>query len=265
MKISIMMLTMNRPIRLLMTCLSTIRSLESVNLEYSIVIVDQGSRSTGRIATEILSRLFEANVIYLPENVGMANGWALAIDFSQTADCYLLLEDDWFCLRNPSLLDPLLLFLSFPETWFCKLRNLSDVDNFGKHSPIHSPYNSPGYDYAYESVINKFGLPAYRISSEWTDFTFNPIFLSARALTWVRSRLENDETSNVPARSGENVIDRHWRSKKDADCLVVDGPFRHMGFYKMRYWFTLFPYYLSCVLVDVLRLSTKRIKRSKTS
>lgn len=255
-------LAWGRPIRTLLTISSLIMQRpEGLSLT-QIRIVDQGSRWPSRIVYRILEKLPEVSVVMLTENVGMSNGWKIALE-GGGGDLNLLLENDWFSLGSIEGVTAYLENVRNGFYKFMKLRSLSDIDNFGKISPVHSPYNLDGYEHVFRELSTS-RPKIYEVTSEGTDFTFNPILFGAATKSWLIRNLEDDMLSEDPKRSGESVVDSAWRTEVSGRCLVVDGPFRHTGFYGKHYWLTLFPFYIIHELRLLLRSATSSSNLSKT-
>lgn len=262
MAVRVVSLVRNRPIRSLMTIRAAVLALEKVAVSWDFKILDQASGPFTRFILRQLSKDGRISVVFLNKNIGMAQGWKLLIEDPHD-DLYLMLENDWFCVDSKALGVGIREIKSDSSLWIVKLRSLNDIDNFGKDSPFHSPYNVHGFEDKYESRFysQKVG---HIISSEWTDFTFNPILFESKVRELLLNSLADNPESQNRERSGESVIDAKWRDLRLARALVLDGDFYHTGFYDKSAWLTRFPFYVLTWLKSELQSFRSRMKSSTT-
>jgi hypothetical protein len=214
----------------------------------NVVVFDQNSNFFTR---SILRRLDKkgCTIIYSKQNVGMLQGWINLVD-SSSSEYLLLIENDWYCnARNSnwvtvaeSILD------GFSQISFVKLRQLDDVDNYGKGLLEHQPWTISKLGIrevdAYVERSTTSGSKFFEVYSSNTGFTFNPILIRRNKFLELIYGAVDDVNDKTPLRSGENVLDERWRSNVENVAAVYDGPFAHTGFHNPINYAILLPVYL---------------------
>lgn len=245
----ILCLSLNRPLHLWLTLSSLKLSFDDQELFYSNVIVfDQNSNFVTR---SILKRLSKkgCSIVHSKQNVGMLQGWIDLVNLS-SSKYLLLMENDWYCNAGNSnwVTDAESILDGFPQISFVKLRQLEDVDNYGKGYVEHQPWTISKLGirevdtYVERSTTN--GSKFFEVFSSNTGFTFNPILIRRHKFLELIYGAVDDVNDKTPLRSGENVLDGRWRSNLENVAAVYDGPFAHTGFHKPINYISLFPIYI---------------------
>jgi hypothetical protein len=84
----------------------------------------------------------------------------------------------------------------------------------------------------------------FKVSSEFTGFSLNPILIRRSFLLEILEGASDDSDDATPLRSGENVLDRRWRSNPKNFSASLDGPFRHIGFHNNHNYIWPMPRYI---------------------
>ena len=256
----VLCLSYNRPFHLWLTLRSLRVSLGDDYLPYSqITIFDQSSRFLTRI---VLSMFHKKGCILIKSknNVGMLEGWKKLVAQS-SSDTLLLIENDWFCNTSNAdwIKDAVSILDKFDKASFVKLRQIEDIDNYGKNLPEHQPWTIPIHDRqsglddahpCFYKEVSESGSEVFIVGSSNTGFTFNPILIRRQKFIELITGSADDVNDVTPLRSGENIIDQMWRSNSENIAAVIDGPFSHIGFHNPRNYVWPFPAY---ILLHVLR------------
>lgn len=253
-------ITWNRPILTAVTLYSLLVCFRQ-NTEGSppILVFDQNSKAPTQLALDVVTRR-NGRIIRSESNIGMLGAWSNLVDQAESEASYLLLlEDDWFCdSSNANWLEEARRILdSFPEVAFVKLRSLIDEDNYGIGLKEHQPWTVSAQEEMtpelFEKVSSPSGQEFFKVTSQFTGFTFNPILIRKSRLKSLIQGTNDDLSDPTPLRSGENVLDYRWRAEPLNVAAVIDGPFKHIGFHNRANFFRTLPRYVLRLLVRLTR------------
>lgn len=244
--VSIHCLSWNRPRLLELTLSSLFRNLRKTSIPYEVILLDQGSQAATQRVIGKYSRSID-HVISLSENVGMGEGWNQMADLS-IAPYILPLENDWWCAsRSPKWLsDAVSILEADGGVGFVKLRRLVDHDDCGFGLEEHSPWTTrpPRLD-RYQVCRNEWALNYLRVPSHSTSFTFNPVLMRRELREEFKINFRDESSADAILRTSEDSVDVLWRGQTTWEAAVLlNGPFRHSGFYGRRNRWILTPVYL---------------------
>ena len=252
-KVSILLISWNRPYCLWLTLKSITRSLYFSILrgDIEIVLLDQGSSNKATYKIIKVFNKFLAKLILLDKNIGIAEGWKLLSEHAGGA--YILnLENDWWCSTySDNWIWDALSIISIFDLPFIKLRALKDVNDFGYGFLDHAGWtHKNGTTKTYFKGIGKEFILAKK---QEISFSFNPQLHTQDFYHSLIPYLFEDKNSVNPKQSGENSPQMYWKNQTQHlySGTLCKGPFKHVGFYSLFHKLTLFPLYL---LYEVLIL-----------
>ncbi len=255
MTLSILILSWDRPRALELTMSSVIHSLRNSKIEKEIIILDQNS---GFKAKEIIAKWksqFDRTIL-LNENIGITQGWNEL--FNNSKGKYILpLENDWFCDAESDywLVSAIEILESNKKIGFVKLRKVNDKDDYGHQKLEHSPWTLGVKGKPYFTLLRlPNGAYYFTASPKNIGFTYNPILMSRTFREYIHDSFNDNLDDITPLRSGENEVDKFWRSQKEYfGATLKFGPFKHIGFHNLHDKLIIMPIYISKHFVRLAR------------
>lgn len=229
--VSINIVSYGRPYLLKLTLESLKRSLKDSDLKLEIILLDQKSDElTKYIIREHYN--FIDQVIYLDDNVGIAEAWNKMYEVSHGR--YILpIENDWFCnsINDNWLKDAISILSSDNSLAFIKLRKLHDRQ-LGYGNINVEPWTVTPFPKDIIDVRALDDKEFYVTESKYSCFTFNPILMKKNFRDEFSEYYKDDPNNKTPLRSGEDLPTRKWREQsKWKSATLLNGPFEHIGFY----------------------------------
>lgn len=248
--ISILILSWNRPVHLFLTLISLKRVLKASNLNFETIVLDQNSDYFPKLILKIFRF---SKIIYLKENVGMAEGWKLLFsNISSESKFVLQLENDWWCYNdNDDFLNSAIIALEKPNCAFVKLRKNYDFQagtNMLNKEP-QTLYPFPFHIFEISKVGEEYCLYS---NSDYSCFTFNPTLMKLEFRNELESHYMNNYEAEIELlRSGEDLPTKYWESQKKWVSGIISNPsFIHIGFHSRRYSFIKLPFFF---LIEIFK------------
>lgn len=244
-KVSIHILSWNRPLLLKMTLLSLMTSLKKSKVSYEVILLDQNSEEdTKKIIRDYAG--FIDKIVWLDKNIGMAAAWVKMYGISN-AEFVLPVENDWWCSSFSSnwLEDAVAVLEEEKNTAFIKLRRLYDRQ-YGLGSLEHEPWSVRPFPKD-KVTVGKLdnGSGYYVACARYNCFTFNPVLMRKDFRQEFSCYYMDDPDNKTPLRSGEDRPTAEWR-KQDKWCSAAlwKGPFRHVGFPSLKEHLFYSPFFI---------------------
>lgn len=244
-KVSIHMISWNRPWLLAMTLSSLKNSLKDSYIDYEVIVYDQNSHPETR---NILRDNFDFidKIVSSPKNDGMAKAWVKMYQVSN-AEYIMPIENDWWCNANSDawLKHALEIIENQKNMAFVKLRTIRD-GQYGTGSLTHEPWTvRPFPSDIVQTLKLSDGTPFYVAGSKYNCFTFNPLLIK-KAFRDEFDKYYLDNASNYdPRRSGEDLPSAKWQEQEEwVAASLTDGPFKHIGFPELKEHARYTPFFL---------------------
>lgn len=258
-KVSIHILSYNRPQLLKLTLDSLIYSLKFSDVKKEIILFDQNSNTETKKVIQNYAGFID-KIVFSDKNVGMAQGWNNMFEISN-GDYIITIEDDWFCnsVGSAWLENGIEIMEKHSNMAYVKLRKLYD-GQFGLGFVNHEPWSVNPFP----SDVVKTGYlsnksPYYYSTSEYNCFTFNPVIMRREFRKDFSRHYVDDSGNATPLRSGEDKPSEMWRRQdKWISASLIDGPFEHTGFYSRRDFVKYLPKKYAKFLMNKL-VSNKKI------
>ncbi|WKZ30353.1 MAG: glycosyltransferase [Candidatus Dojkabacteria bacterium] len=234
-KVSIHMISWNRPWLLKLTLDSLRNSLKGTQVPYEVIVYDQRSDFETR---NILRDYFDIidKVVNNPVNDGMAQAWVTMYSLSN-AEYIVPIENDWLCDAHSDrwLEHALEIMQKEPDIAFIKLRAIHDRQ-FGNGSINHEPWTVKPFpaDIVEIGELSD-GKKYYAAAAQYNCFTFNPVLMRKEFRDEFDKYYKDNANNYDPLRSGEDLPQEKWREQnKWKSASLTDGPFRHIGFNELK-------------------------------
>jgi GT2 family glycosyltransferase len=232
-KISIQILSMNRPALLSLTLSSVLRALAKSTLNFEIVLLDNGSnKQTLAVIEQYESRITKA--IFCGENTGMGNGWS-TLAANSSAEYFLTLENDWWCGRTTDkwLQDAIEILDTYNKIGLVKLRSIGDSNPHGYAEKHYRPWSKLRMDHVSQGFAN--GRPFEHAESTETSFTFNPVLVRRELISSLSAAFVDEWNGEQYLLSTENRVNHAWQTQNLwRAAALLRGPFHHIGFHSRR-------------------------------
>lgn len=244
-RVSIHILSWNRPLLLKMTLLSLMTSLRNSKISYEVILLDQNSNEETKQIIRDHAHFID-KIIWKEKNIGMSAAWVEMFERSN-ADYILPVENDWWCSSRSSkwLEDAVAALDKEKNMAFMKLRRLYDRQ-YGLGSVEHEPWSVRPFPADKVSTGKLENGSKYFIAGpRYNCFTFNPVLMRKEFRREFSCHYADDPGNKTPLRSGEDRPTSEWRKQdKWVSGALWGGPFRHIGFPSVKEHLLYSPFFI---------------------